>query len=199
MRYDVPNLDGLCAVAILELSMKKFAKKALIPVTAIGLGILNHQQKLSKGLALGLLGAVVVSTIALPAHAQVSEQLVMAYAQSMQASANSQNISQVAKLVADDAVISLTRQGKGSSTLDKNTYLDLLQKSWTQAKNYRYEINVSEVVIAGEQARALVVTKESWTDKDGKPHTLITNSRATLGSNGKNAVLLRSVSQVSID
>lgn len=179
-------------------TMKKFAKKALIPASLIGLGVLNYQQKLSKSLAISLLGVAVVGTITLPAYAQVNESLIMAYAQSMQASANAQNISQISKLVADDAVISLTREGKGSTTLDKNTYLDLLQKSWTQAKNYRYEIQVSEIIIAGDQARAVITTKESWSDKDGKPHTLTTNARATLGSNGKTAVLLRSVSQVSV-
>lgn len=174
-------------------------KKTLIPISAAALGAISIRQTLPKSVAVGLFGVAILTSFALPAHAQVSEQMIMAYAQNMQASANSQNISQVAKLVADDAVISLTRQGKGSSTLNKNTYLDLLQKSWTQAKNYRYEIQVSEIVVAGDQARALVVTKESWTDKDGKPHTLTTNSRATLGSNGKSAVLLRSVSQVSLN
>lgn len=176
---------------------KHFVKKTLIPVGAAILTTLSIRQTLPKSMAIGI-GIAIIATTALSANAQINEQLIGIYAQSMQSAANNQNISQVAKLVADDAVISLTREGKGSSTLDKNTYLDLLQKSWTQTKNYRYEINISEVIITGEQARALVVTKENWTDKDGKTQTLITNSRATLSSNGKHAILLRSVSQVTL-
>lgn len=176
----------------------RFVKKTLIPASAVGLGVLSHQQKLSKGLAIGLFGVAILGASTL-SYAQVSENSVNAYAQAMQAAANSQNITQIGKLVADDAVISLTRAGKGNTTLDKNSYLDLLQKSWTQSKNYRYEIAISEIVIAGDTARALVITTESWTDKDGNPQKITTNARTTLGHNGKTTVLTRSVAQVSVN
>lgn len=156
----------------------------------------SHQRSLQLYRPLSLLTATLL--ISTPAYAQMNESLVMAYAQSMQAAANAQNISQIARLVSDEAVIALTRQGKGSSTLDKSTYLDLLQKSWTQAQNYHYQMTVSDVVITGDQARAVVITTETWT-KDGQPHKLTTTARATLGSNGRNAILLRSVAQVAVE
>ncbi len=131
-----------------------------------------------------------------PAYA-MNESAVQNFANSMNTAANSQNIGMVSRLIDDNAVISLTRKGKTTS-LDKNAYLQLLQKSWAGASDYRYNINITDVVITGNQARATVVTTESWV-KSGHRTTFITQSKATLSQIGGNAVLLRAVSQVTIE
>ena len=174
-------------------SKTKLGKKALT-VLAISAGALlfKNRQKLLAGL-------LAVSAVSAPAaNAAMSEQAVHVYASAMRQAANSKNINQMARLISDDAVISLTRQGRGSSTLSKSNYLDMLQKSWSEATNYRYEIQISDIVVTGDQARAQVVTTETWV-KDSKPITIRTTSRATLGINNNNAVLLRSVTQVTVD
>lgn len=187
-------------------TLTRFAKKALLPSAVIGTGVCFYRLLKKRGqnlngsftkTAFGVATAGVLMSS--PAHAQMSEQLVMNYAQSMQNAANSQNISQLGRLLSDDVVVSLTRQGRGSSTLDKSGYLDLLQKSWTQASNYRYTISVNDIIITGDTARAQVVTRETWTNKDGKQTVLTTTSRATLGLSGANALLLRSVSQMAME
>lgn len=142
--------------------------------------------------------SVVAATVSAPAYAQISQALIDNYASTMQTAANSRNIGQIAKLLSDDVVVSLTRQGKGTTTLDKSAYLDLLQKGWTQATSYRYTISVNDIVITGDTAKAQVVTVETWV-KDGKTTKLTTTSRATLGLAGGNAVLLRSVAQVAVE
>lgn len=149
--------------------------------------------KVTHSLAtLGLTG-VVAST---PAYA-MSESTVMQFASAMKTSANAQNIGQLSRLIDDNAVISITRQGK-TTTLDKNAYLQLLQKSWAGSKNYRYDITISDVVVSGNQAKAQVKTTESWIKNDKKT-TLTTVSRTTLQQSGANAVLLRSVSQLTVE
>lgn len=176
--------------------------KNLVMTTAIAgvaIGLYQAGKKLAKSgistktLGLGLIG---VSAVTAPSHA-MSESSVQAFANAMKTAANSQNIGQLSTLIDDNAVISLTRQGK-TTTLDKNAYLQLLQKSWAGASNYHYTITISDVVISGNQARTQVATVESWV-KDGKKTTLKTNSRTTLQNNGSNAVLLRAVSQISIE
>lgn len=144
---------------------------------------------------LGALGMVGVMTTA-PVYA-MSESLVHGFAHAMKTSANAQNIGQLSRLIDDNAVISITRQGR-TTTLDKNAYLQLLQKSWAGSKDYRYDIIISDVVVSGNQAKAQVRTSESWL-KDGKKITINTVSRTTLQDNGKNAVLLRAVSQLTIE
>lgn len=129
--------------------------------------------------------------------ATMTEDLVQNYVAAMKTAANSKNINQVARLVSDDALISLSRKGK-STSLDKNAYLKLLQTGWNQTSNYRYEINIDNVVTTGSQAKANVTTSESWV-KDGKNVSFVTNSRVTLTVATGNAVLLRAVSQVTID
>ncbi len=196
MRYD---RQYIVYKALFMKPSNRIRKKTLLPAIAlgVGVGIIKYRHKLRHfGAAIVSVGAL--SGVVTSAYAQVDEQSVMAYAQSMQAAANAQNITQIARLIDDDVAISLTRQGKGSSTLSKNDYLDLLQKSWTQAKNYRYDITVSDIIIAGNQMRAVITTKETWT-KDGKTHSITTNARATFVSNGKHAVLKRSVAQVTVE
>ncbi len=142
--------------------------------------------------------AVAVSTISLSVQAAtMTESLVQNYASAMKSSANSKNINQVARLVSDDALISLSRKGKTTS-LDKDAYLKLLQSSWNNTSNYRYDISVDNIVITGDQAKANVTTTEQWV-KDGENVSFKTNSRVTLTLSTGNALLLRAVSQVTID
>lgn len=172
--------------------VRRIAKPiAMASLLALGGFIYHKRYKLAQALALGTL----VST---SAHAQMSEQLVRSYAQTMQNAANSQNIGQIARLLADDVVISLTRPGKGSATLDKSSYLDLLQKNWSESRNYRYNARINDIVVTGDTARAQMVTTESFV-RDGQNVTMTTTSRATFGVGNGNAVLLRSVSQVTVD
>lgn len=140
----------------------------------------------------------IVGTMSISAQAAtMTEALVQNYAAAMKASANSQNINQVASLVSDDALISMSRKGK-STSLDKEAYLKLLQSSWNNTSNYRYDISVDNVVISGGQAKANVTTNESWV-KDGQQVSFVTTSRVTLTLSTGNAVLLRAVSQVAIN
>ena len=142
--------------------------------------------------------AAAVTTVSISAQAAtMTEALVQNYAAAMKSSANSQNINQVARLVSDDALISLSRKGK-STSLDKEAYLKLLQSSWNDTSNYRYDISVDNVVITGGQAKANVTTNESWV-KDGQKVSFVTTSRVTLTVSTGNAVLLRAVSQVTIN
>ena len=129
--------------------------------------------------------------------ATMTESLVQNYSAAMKSAANSKNIGQVSRLVSDDALISLSRKGK-STSLDKDAYLRLLQTGWNQTSNYRYEISINNIVTTGEQAKANVTTTESWV-KDGQNVSFVTNSRVTLTVATGNAVLLRAVSQVTID
>ncbi len=158
-----------------------------------------------KGLlALLIKSASVVTLIAAVSAVSINAQAatmtnseVQNYAAAMKSAANSKNINQVASLVSDDALISLSRKGK-STSLDKDAYLKLLQKSWDQTANYRYEISVDNIVTTGSQAKANVTTVESWV-KDGTNVSFVTTSRVTLTLSTGNAVLLRAVSQVTID
>ena len=142
--------------------------------------------------------AAVVSTFSINAQAAtMTESLVQNYASAMKSAANNKNSGQVSRLVSDDALISLSRKGK-STSLDKEAYLRLLQTGWNQTSNYRYEISINNIVTTGEQAKANVTTTESWV-KDGQNVSFVTNSRVTLTVATGNAVLLRAVSQVTID
>ncbi len=152
---------------------------------------------LLKGASITAIVAV-ASTVSISAQAAtMTETLVQNYAAAMKSSANSQSINQVARLVSDDALISLSRKGK-STSLDKDAYLKLLQNSWNDTSNYRYDISVDNIVITGDQAKANVTTNESWT-KDGQQISFVTTSRVTLTVSTGNAVLLRAVSQVAIN
>ena len=177
--------------------LKKTATASVLTAALGTLGKLTGKP-LGKGLSLGLfVGALGVQTlITAPAYA-ISESDITRFATNMSQAAKSQNIAQISRLIADDAIISLSRNGKTTS-LDKEGYLQLLQKSWAKASNYRYHIDVTNIVVAGNQARAQIITTETWT-QDGKPVTIKTVSRATLSQVGNNAVLLRSVGQVTVD
>lgn len=150
-----------------------------------------------KGLAILSVGAVAASTMMSAQAAPLTESAVQGYANAMKVAANSKNINQVAQLVSDDALISLSRKGKTTS-LDKEAYLKLLQSSWSNSQNYRYDISISNIVTTGDQAKADVKTTETWV-KDGKNVSFVTSSRVTLTAGPNNAVLLRAVSQVTIN
>lgn len=128
----------------------------------------------------------------------ISERAIDDYATALKLAANAKNSGQIGRLIADDAIISLTRQGRGSTTLNKSDYLQLLQKSWTNTSNYRFEIDIQDVVITGNTARVQLTTTESW-QQNNKTTTLITSSRAVIGTQGKHTVLLRLVAQVSLE
>ena len=184
--YEGAKVPSMTLLSILSLRniMKNMTKKSLLVL-------------LIKSAAITSV-AVAVSTISLSVQAAtMTESLVQNYASAMKSSANSKNINQVARLVSDDALISLSRKGKTTS-LDKDAYLKLLQSSWNNTSNYRYDISVDNIVITGAQAKANVTTTEQWV-KDGKNVSFKTNSRVTLTLSTGNALLLRAVSQVTID
>ena len=140
----------------------------------------------------------VASAVSISAQAAtMTEALVQNYISAMKSSANSQSVTQVSRLVSDDALISLSRKGK-STSLDKDAYLKLLQDSWDDTSNYRYDISVDNIVITGDKAKANVTTNESWV-KDGRTVSFVTTSRVTLTLSTGNAVLLRAVSQITIN
>ncbi|OOS07762.1 protein of unknown function [Moraxella cuniculi DSM 21768] len=180
---------------------RNFFKKAAAASVLTGtLGLVGKLagKPISKGLSLGLfVGALGVQSLITTNAYAISESDINRYASAISSAANAQNIAQVSRLIADDAIISLSRNGKTSS-LDKEGYLQLLQKSWAKSTGYQYRIDISDIVTTGNQARAQVVTTETWT-QDGKPITVKTVSRATLSQTGNNTVLLRSVAQVTID
>lgn len=154
------------------------------------------KHSLAKGLLVS--AAAVTAVTAVTANASsMTESLVDAYANSIKQAANSQNVAGVADLVADNAIISLSRNGK-TSNLGKKQYLQLLQGVWGNSRNYKYDINISNVVISGNQARIQVKTTETFV-QNGQPVTLISNSRATLTVSSNDAVLLRAVTQVAIN
>lgn len=152
---------------------------------------------LIKGTSLAAIVAVASTASVSAQAATMTEALVQNYVAAMKSSANSQSINQVSRLVSDDALISLSRKGK-STSLDKDAYLKLLQNSWNDTSNYNYDISVDNIVITGTQAKANVTTNESWV-KNGQKVSFVTTSRVTLTLSTGNAVLLRAVSQVTIN
>lgn len=82
---------------------KRFSK------TAVGVGI---------GLAAllpiagGVMVATTLATVSIKAQAAVTDADLKQFAKSMNSAANSKNIGQVARLISDDALISVSRKGK---------------------------------------------------------------------------------------
>ncbi len=153
--------------------------------------------KTAKILAVAMASTLALSAMIGNAQAEVNVADVQGCAEMMKQAANNKNMEQVAKLIADDAIISITRNGK-SGTMDKKTYLQRLKDNWQKSSEYNYNIKVDNVVTMGEQAKADLSTVETFT-KDGKSVKLVTNSRATLTSGADNAVLLKLVSQITIE
>lgn len=150
-----------------------------------------------QGVGILSVGALAATAMMSAQAAPITESAVQGYAAAMKAAANSKNLNRVATLVSDDALISLSRKGKTTS-LDKEAYLKLLQSSWSETQGYSYDITVNNIVISGDQAKADVKTVETWV-KDGNQVAFITSSRVTLVPGAGNAVLLRAVSQVTIN
>lgn len=135
--------------------------------------------------------------VASPAYADITEASVQRFANQLSQAANQKNVNRIAQMVDDDVLISLSRNGK-STTLNKASYLRLLQTNWSKTSNYHYDIVVNNVVISGNQAKADIQTVETLTE-NGKPERLVTSSRATFGSTNSDVILLRAVSQLTID
>lgn len=155
---------------------------------------------LSRALRYAFIGSVAGAGISLMTStaqaAAPSEADVNQYAAAMRQAANSKNISGVSQLIDDDAIIVINRNGQAN--LSKDAYLKLLQKSWQSSNNYRYDIDVQDVIIVGNEAKATIKTVERF-EKDGKPMVYTTISRTTLSLVNNNATLLKAVSQVTIE
>lgn len=143
--------------------------------------------------------ALLIASIALPfsAQATISESELQQFVAQMTGAANAKNINQVSRLVADDALISVSRKGK-TSTLNKSMYLNLLQNNWSKAITYRYSMSLSNVVTVGNQVKADIVTTEFITEKN-QVVQLVTTSRATLAEAGSGVVLSRAISELAIE
>lgn len=131
------------------------------------------------------------------AQAVINDAQLQQFSAAMTAAANAKNINQISRLVADDALISVSRKGK-TSTLNKSTYLNLLQNNWSKATQYRYSMDISNVVHVGEQAKADVVTTEIIVEPT-QSIRLVTTSRATLSEIDNRIVLSRAISQLAIE
>lgn len=176
--------------------MKKITTILIAGLTLMGVHSSKKWLKKPKfNKVLGAFGLGVAVVMTAPAHA-ITQEAIFGYANAMKVSANNQSIGQIARLIDDEAVIAISRQGK-TSTLDKNAYLQLLQKSWAGASNYHYDIAISDVVIADNQVRAVVNTTESW-EKNNTKVLVDTASRVTLIQTNGEMVLLRAVSQIVV-
>ncbi len=167
---------------------KRFSKTAV----AVGIGLAALLP-----IAGGVMVATTLATVSTKAQAAVTDADLKQFAKSMNSAANSKNIGQVARLISDDALISVSRKGK-TSTLDKTSYLSLLQNNWSKASQYRYDIAVTNVVMMGNQAKADVVTTEVLTE-NGVSMRLVTTSRTTFTETANGLVLSRAICQLTIE
>lgn len=141
--------------------------------------------------------ALVAALSSQTAMADITEADLQTFARQMAAAANAKNTAQVSRLIDNDVLIAVTRKGK-SGTLNKQSYLNLLQTNWAKTGAYSYSIRIDNVVTSGDQARANVQTIETLTE-DGKPTKLVTDSRATFNKGATGVVLTRSISQLTIE
>lgn len=151
---------------------------------------------LSKKLLIGLvaLGSLAISNLA---NAEITERDVDNYGTAMMAAANAKSISRVASLVADDALISISRNGK-TTTLNKNNYLNLLQNNWSKATKYGYNIQLDNVVMSGKNTKADAITTEVIVENNVTTR-LVTTSRITLTERADSVLLSRAISQLIIE
>lgn len=131
------------------------------------------------------------------ARADITDAQIQQFAQALSQAANQKNIGQISQLVDDKVLISLSRNRR-TTTLNKDSYLKLLQDNWAKTSNYHYQISISNVLIAGNQAKADIQTTETMTE-NGRPERLITTSRATFIAPASGVMLLRAVSQLTIE
>ena len=159
--------------------------------------ILPKKNRASSTLsAFGLLSAMAVGMIN-PAQAEITPKEVEKYAAAMTAAANAKSMTRVGNLVAEDALIAVSRKGK-SSTLNKSNYLNLLQNNWSKASQYGYNIQINNIVISGTQAKADAVTTEVIVENEITTR-LVTTSRITLTESANALVLSRAISQLVIE
>lgn len=129
--------------------------------------------------------------------APITENDIQNYAVKMTAAANAKSVSQVSRMVSDDALISVTRKGR-VSTLNKASYLNLLQLNWSKTTVYSYQMRVNNVVATGNQAKANIQTIEVL-NEGGVMTRLVTDSRATFTKSESGLVLSRAISQLTIE
>lgn len=153
---------------------------------------------LKKIKSLSILATVALMIGAIqPANADITEAQIKQFAQKLSQAANQKNISQISRLVDDKVLISLSRNRR-TTTLNKDSYLKLLQDNWAKTANYHYQISINNVLIAGDQAKADIQTIETMTE-NGRAERLITTSRATFAAPATGVMLLRAVSQLTIE
>lgn len=146
--------------------------------------------------AIANLSLILLATT-ITAHANITDNDIQNFAKQMTVSANDKNIASVNRLVSDDALISISRRGR-TSTLDKASYLNLLQTNWAKATYYQYNIKINNVISTGNQAKADIITTEIISE-DNKTLRLTTTSRATFGKTDKGVVLTRAISNLTIE
>ncbi|MBP6340763.1 MAG: hypothetical protein KBA00_00145 [Moraxella sp.] len=145
------------------------------------------------------LGLVMATSLTVPtlANAEITQRDIDNYGTAMAAAANAKSISRVASLVADDALISVSRKGK-TTTLNKSNYLNLLQNNWSKATRYGYDIQLNNVVISGNHAKADAITTEVIVENNVTTR-LVTTSRITFAESGNSVLLSRAISQLVIE
>lgn len=145
------------------------------------------------------LGLVMATSLTVPtlANAEITQRDIDNYGTAMAAAANAKSISRVASLVADDALISVSRKGK-TTTLNKSNYLNLLQNNWSKATQYGYDIQLNNVVISGNHAKADAITTEVIVENNVTTR-LVTTSRITFAESGNLVLLSRAISQLVIE
>lgn len=144
-----------------------------------------------------LVGAVVGLSLSNAANADITQREIDNFGVAMMAAANAKSTTRVANLVADDALISVSRKGK-SSTLNKSNYLNLLQNNWSKASNYGYDIQLNNVVISGSHAKADAITTEVIVENNITTR-LVTTSRITFIESENSVLLSRAISQLVIE
>lgn len=145
------------------------------------------------------LGLVMATSLTVPtlANAEITQRDIDNYGTAMAAAANAKSISRDASLVADDALISVSRKGK-TTTLNKSNYLNLLQNNWSKATRYGYDIQLNNVVISGNHAKADAITTEVIVENNVTTR-LVTTSRITFAESGNSVLLSRAISQLVIE
>ncbi len=145
------------------------------------------------------LGLVIATSLTVPtlANAEITQRDIDNYGTAMAAAANAKSISRVASLVADDALISVSRKGK-TTTLNKSNYLNLLQNNWSKATRYGYDIQLNNVVSSGNHAKADAITTEVIVENNLTTR-LVTTSRITFAESGNSVLLSRAISQLVIE
>lgn len=143
------------------------------------------------------LGVMVGLSISNIANAEITQREIDNFGTAMMAAANAKSMSRVSSLIADDALISVSRKGK-TSTLNKSNYLNLLQNNWSKATQYGYDIQINNVVVTGNHAKADAITTEVIVENNVTTR-LVTTSRITFTESADTVLLSRAISQLVIE